>query len=95
MPDILHWFGIQKIDRFISMSNMKYDAIVGSGIKILERVEIPDDMLPLDSNVEMEAKRAAGYFTNKSTPTNPQLNLVKGRSWADSPKDEKVEEKKE
>ena len=28
MPDVLHWLGITKIDRFVSMSNMKYDAIV-------------------------------------------------------------------
>ena len=27
MPDVLHWFGITRIDRFVSMSNMKYDAI--------------------------------------------------------------------
>jgi GTP cyclohydrolase II len=26
MPDVLHWLGIAKIDRFVSMSNMKYDA---------------------------------------------------------------------
>jgi len=63
MPDILHWFGITKIVRFISMSNMKYDAIVGSGIKIIERVEIPEDLLPLDAMVEMEAKKAVGYFS--------------------------------
>jgi GTP cyclohydrolase II len=42
MPDILHWLGISKIDRMMSMSNMKYDAIVGSGIPIYERVPIPD-----------------------------------------------------
>jgi len=45
------------------MSNMKYDAIVGSGIKIIERVEIPEDLLPLDAMVEMEAKKAVGYFS--------------------------------
>ena len=28
MPDALHWLGITKIDKFVSMSNMKYDAIV-------------------------------------------------------------------
>ncbi|KAF7596843.1 hypothetical protein BBP40_012443 [Aspergillus hancockii] len=28
MPDILHWLGIRKIDRMLSMSNMKHDAIV-------------------------------------------------------------------
>lgn len=42
MPDILHWLGITKIDKMLSMSNMKHDAIVESGIPILERVPIPD-----------------------------------------------------
>ncbi len=44
MPDVLHWLGITRIDRFVSMSNMKYDAIVESGIEIGERVPIPDDL---------------------------------------------------
>ena len=35
MPDVLNWLGITKIDRFVSMSNMKYDAITGSGIDIV------------------------------------------------------------
>lgn len=30
MPDVLHWLGITKIDKFVSMSDMKYDAIVNS-----------------------------------------------------------------
>ena len=42
MPDILHWLGIKKIDRMMSMSNMKHDAIVSQGIEIRERVPIPD-----------------------------------------------------
>ena len=29
MPDVLHWLGIRKIHRLVSMSNMKYDAITG------------------------------------------------------------------
>ena len=29
MPDVIHWLGIRRIDRFVSMSNMKYDALVG------------------------------------------------------------------
>jgi GTP cyclohydrolase II len=49
MPDVLHWLGITKIDRMMSMSNMKYEAIVGSGITIHERVPIPDEMIPPDS----------------------------------------------
>lgn len=30
MPDPLHWLGVTKIHRFISMSDMKYDAIVST-----------------------------------------------------------------
>ncbi|WP_156389293.1 GTP cyclohydrolase II, partial [Brevundimonas sp. Root1423] len=63
MPDVLHWLGITKIDRFVSMSNMKHDALTGSGIEIGERVPIPDYLIPPDASVEMEAKKAAGYFT--------------------------------
>ena len=62
MPDVLHWLGITRIDRFVSMSNMKYDALIGSGIEIGERVPIPDELIPDDAQVEMEAKKAAGYF---------------------------------
>jgi GTP cyclohydrolase II len=83
MPDILHWLGITKIDRFVSMSNMKYDAIVDAGIKIIERVPIPDDMLPPDSKVEMEAKVASGYFTLGHIPTTVDLEKTKGRDWDD------------
>ena len=51
MPDALHWLGVTKIDRFISMSDMKYDAIVDSGIKIIERVAIPPELIPKDAQV--------------------------------------------
>jgi len=37
MPDVLHWLGITKIDNYLSMSNMKYDAIVESGIRVINR----------------------------------------------------------
>lgn len=83
MPDVLNWLGIQKIDEMISMSNMKYDAIVSSGITILERIPIPDELLPPDSMVEMEAKIAAGYFTKGNIPTEEDLEGVKGRTWDD------------
>ncbi|KAH9270502.1 hypothetical protein BASA83_007314 [Batrachochytrium salamandrivorans] len=67
MPDVLHWLGIQKIDRMISMSNMKYDAIVGSGIPILERVEIPPGMLPPDSQVEIDARSLLGISAHQKS----------------------------
>ena len=68
MPDVLHWLGVRRIDRFISMSNIKYDALAAGGIEIGERVPIPDDLVPPDAAVEMEAKTAAGYFTLDRAP---------------------------
>jgi GTP cyclohydrolase II len=79
MPDVLHWLGVQKIHRLVSMSNDKFDAITGSGIEVGERVKIPDALVPADARVEIEAKIAAGYFTDGSVPTEGELALVKGR----------------
>ncbi|MGL4635596.1 MAG: GTP cyclohydrolase II [Beijerinckiaceae bacterium] len=79
MPDILHWLGIQRIDKLMSMSNMKYDAMVNSGIEIGERVPIPDDMVPQDASVEMEAKKAAGYYAPDGVKDAEGLSKVKGR----------------
>ncbi len=79
MPDVLHWLGVTRIDRFVSMSDMKYNAIVRSGIEIVERVPIPDDLVPPDARVEIEAKKAAGYYTETVTPTEEDLARIKGR----------------
>jgi GTP cyclohydrolase II len=79
MPDALHWLGITRIDRFVSMSNMKYDAIVDSGIEIGERVSIPADRVPPDAEVELAAKKAAGYFTSGDAPSTDELKAVVGR----------------
>lgn len=82
MPDALHWLGITKIDRFISMSDMKYDAIVSSGIKIVERVEIPPELIPKDAQVEIAAKVAVGYHGgDKYKPVD--LKKVKGRATSE------------
>ena len=63
MPDAIHWLGLRRLDRFVSMSDMKYDALVSQGIEIVERVAIPDEMVPTDAHVEINAKRAAGYYS--------------------------------
>jgi len=63
MPDTLHWLGVRRIDRLISMSDMKYDALVGQGIEIVQRVSLPDHLVPSDAQVEIAAKKAAGYYT--------------------------------
>jgi GTP cyclohydrolase II len=79
MPDVLHWLGITKIHRLVSMSNMKFDAITNSGIEIGERVPIPDELIPADARVEMDAKMAAGYFTDGAVPDKEALAAAKGR----------------
>ena len=79
MADVLHWLGITKIHRFVSMSNMKYDAIIKSGIEIVERVKIPDALVPQDAHVEMDAKRAAGYYSPDRIVDINELALPKGR----------------
>jgi hypothetical protein len=45
------------------MSDMKYDALIKQGIAIVERVPIPDELIPADAHVEIAAKKAAGYFS--------------------------------
>jgi GTP cyclohydrolase II len=63
MPDVIHWLGLKRIDRLVSMSDMKYDALVAQGIDIVERIPLPDELIPADAHVEIAAKKAAGYFT--------------------------------
>jgi GTP cyclohydrolase II len=79
MPDVLHWLGITRIDQFVSMSDMKYNAITKSGISITHRIPIPDELIPQDARVEMEAKKAAGYYTDGTPPVQQDLDQVKGR----------------
>lgn len=83
MPDALQWLGVKKIDRFVSMSNMKYDAIVRQGIDVSERIAIPKELVPDDASVEIEAKKAAGYFSEDAPPTAEDLKTTKGRDLHD------------
>ncbi len=81
MPDVLHWLGITHISRFVSMSNLKHDAVTKSGITIGERVRIPRELVPKDASVEMDAKVAAGYYTDSVPPGPGELSVAKGRSY--------------
>jgi GTP cyclohydrolase II len=70
MPDVVHWLGLKRIDRFVSMSDMKYDALTAQGVDIVERVPLPDELIPADAHVEIAAKKAAGYYA--AEPPKPQ-----------------------
>jgi hypothetical protein len=41
-------------------------------------VPSPNELIPLDARVEMDAKKAAGYFSNDTPPTG-DLSSRKGR----------------
>jgi GTP cyclohydrolase II len=79
MPDVFHWLGINRIDRWVSMSNMKHEALAAQGITVGEQVAIPEDLVPDDASVEMDAKKAAGYFAPAGKPSAGELRLAKGR----------------
>jgi GTP cyclohydrolase II len=79
MSDVLHWLGIKTIHRLVSMSNMKYSALIHAGIQVHERVSIPDEWIPNDASVEMMAKRAAGYYSPDKQIDINMLSETKGR----------------
>lgn len=62
---------------------MKHDAIVSSGIPILKRYDIPAHLIPPDSQVEIDAKIAAGYFGGGKVVKTEDLHLTVGRAWED------------
>ncbi|MEQ9126411.1 MAG: hypothetical protein RIM80_28030, partial [Alphaproteobacteria bacterium] len=78
MPDVLHWLGVRRIDLFVSMSDMKRDAIVNQGIEIVERLPIPEDRVPADAQVEIAAKVASGYAPLSKDAT-PKVDATTGR----------------
>src|SRR5271165_5478374 len=67
MPDVFHWLGIRRIDRWVSMSNLKRDALEGQGIEV-------------DAAVEIQAKKAAGYFAPTGILDPQERDRVKGRA---------------
>jgi hypothetical protein len=46
-------------------------------------VAIPDRLVPLDASVEIEAKKAAGYFAPAGIPDPEELNGIRGRALDD------------
>jgi GTP cyclohydrolase II len=79
MPDVFHWLGVTRIDRWVSMSNMKHGALTAQGIAIGEQVAIPPSLVPPDAGVEIAAKQAAGYFSPGGMPTAEELHRAAGR----------------
>jgi len=70
MPDALLWLGITRIDWLLSMSAEKYDAIVSAGIRVMQRVPLPDVWVPKNAEVEITAKVASGYHAEDVDPVD-------------------------
>lgn len=64
MPDVLNWLGLRRIDWLCSMSNEKYEAITGAGIRVMQRVDLPEDYVKESMKVELDAKIASGYHSD-------------------------------
>jgi GTP cyclohydrolase II len=79
--DVLHWLGVTRIDRLVSMSNLKYNAITNAGIEVVQRIAIPAELIPADAQVEIEAKKASGYYSEDEVLAIDELAQVKGRSY--------------
>lgn len=62
MPDPLLWLGIRKIDHLYSMSHLKYDSLIKSGIIVKNRYDIPKEYIHPDATIEINAKIKSGYY---------------------------------
>jgi len=80
MPDVFHWLGVSRIDRWVSMSNLKRDALEAQGIEVVEQVALPDHLVPSDAAVEIAAKKAAGYFAPDGASDPQRLERAMGRA---------------
>lgn len=79
MPDTLLWLGITRIDWLLSMSSDKYDAIANMGIKVMQRVSLPDKFVPANAQTEIAAKISAGYHTEAAgTDADEVIQKLRG-----------------
>lgn len=59
--DVLHWLGVRHVAKWVSMSNLKSEAILQSGITIGQQIGIDPHRIDPAAQVEIQAKIASGY----------------------------------
>ncbi len=59
------------------------EAIINSGIQVCDRIPIPENQIPADAQVEIIAKKAAGYYTQNGVPDATMLAETQGRDLGD------------
>ena len=70
--------------------SMKHDAIIEQGIPIKERVPIPDELIPADSRVEIDAKIHAGYCIILSVWSHSSGQLTSNSYYAQGDEHERA-----
>ena len=68
MPDVLHWLGIRKIHRLRLDEQHEVRRASPAAASRSASASIPDELVPADAKVEIEAKIAAIYFTDGDVP---------------------------
>ena len=62
MPDVLHWLGITQHRPLRLDERHEVRRARRARHHVGERVPMPEELVPADARVEIEAKLAAGYF---------------------------------
>ena len=83
MPDVLHWLGITRIDRLVSMSNMKYDAMVRSGHRDRRARADPGRPASRRTPGSRWRPRRRPATTRRSCRPPTELAAAKGRALTD------------
>ena len=78
MPDILLWLGVKQIDQFVSMSDMKFNALARSGIEVKKRVTIPKE-LSLKTLRSKFRRKSAAITVRKVLQAHASLRKQKPR----------------
>ena len=81
MPDVLHWLGITE-DRPLRLDEQHEVRRGRPRRHPRSSTACPSrtTLIPADARVEMDAKMAAGYFTEGAMPDGNELAKAKGRS---------------
>ena len=73
MPDALRWLGVKRIDWLCSMSNEKYEAIVGAGIKVMQHFHLNYFSDCIDFCYKFSLENAVFWYVSKRS-RDPLLN---------------------
>jgi GTP cyclohydrolase II len=81
MPDVFHWLGIRRIDRWVSMSSEKRDALEAQGIEVVEQLAIPDRLVPLMRRSKWRQRRRQGISPLRGHRMRVSCSVQRAVRW--------------